>query len=190
MDGYQLTAALVQSVVSLAWPAAVFGAILIFRQKLAELLPALTMKFKDFEFSFRLAQAEKDAASLPEKVQEPGVQPTPEEKSKFEKVAELSPRAAILEVRAEIEEAVRALAQSAGLLTSKVQSVLGLTRLLRNKDVIDPQVSGLLDDLRVMGNYAAHNPQAPYTKADALKFRELADQVISELEFQNGFISK
>jgi hypothetical protein len=34
MDGYQFIAAILQSVVSLAWPAAVFGSVWLFRDKL------------------------------------------------------------------------------------------------------------------------------------------------------------
>lgn len=178
MDGYQLLAALVDSLV---WPATMLGSIFIFRKKLIELLPRLQLKYKDTEAKFRLEQAEKDAAALPPPKNIPEEEPTPEEKSRFEKIAEISPRAAVLEVRTDIEEAVQSLAKSANLLTPRVQSTVVLTRLLRNKDVIGRKTSALLDDLRVIGNNAAHNLQIEYSLEEALLFRELANIVLAKL---------
>ena len=65
MDGYQFIAAILQSVVSLAWPAAIFGSVWLFRDKLRTLLPLLRMKYKDLDVSFRLDEAEKEAAKIP-----------------------------------------------------------------------------------------------------------------------------
>ena len=59
MDGYQFSAAIVQSIVSLAWPAAFIGAVWLFRGRLMELLPLLKLKHKETEISFRLEQAER-----------------------------------------------------------------------------------------------------------------------------------
>src|SRR2546423_948763 len=102
MDGYALSASIIQSLVSLAWPAAIVFAVLIFRERLGRLLPLLHVKHKDWEASFRLDQAEKEAAALPP--QGPDVsEPTPEEKTKFEQIAELSPSAAIMDLRRELE---------------------------------------------------------------------------------------
>jgi hypothetical protein len=58
---------------------------------------------------------------------------------------------------------------------------LGLTRLLRNREIIDSQTSALLDDLRVLGNNAAHSPNTEFTKEEALRYRTLADQMIARL---------
>ncbi|MGH6726851.1 MAG: DUF4145 domain-containing protein [Pseudolabrys sp.] len=181
MDGYQFFASIIQSVVSLAWPLAFVAAVWLFREKIAELLPRFRAKYKDLELSFRLDQAEKEAAALPPAPASTEAMPTAEERSKFDQIAEISPRAAILEVRSGIEEAVRSLALNTKLLTPRVQSFLGLTRLLRSREVIDSQTSALLDDLRVVGNNAAHNPISEFTKEEALRYRKLADQVIARL---------
>jgi hypothetical protein len=193
MNGYQLVAALVDSVTSLlgslAWPTAVVVSILLFREKLGELLPKLHFRFRDAEVDFRLDQAEKDAEALPPPPEDaPETQPTPEEKSRFEQIAAISPRTAILQVRTDIEEAVRALAKAAGLLTPRVQSTLGLTRLLRSKGVIERQTSALLDDLRVIGNSAVHNLNADFSAEDALRYKELADRAISQLRVRQSIV--
>jgi hypothetical protein len=96
MDGYQLFASLFQSLVSLAWPIALVLCVWLFREKLNVLLPRLRVKYGDVEASFLLDQAEKDAAELPPPSTSPETtQPTPEERGRFEKLAAISPRAAI-----------------------------------------------------------------------------------------------
>lgn len=184
MTWLQFFAALVDS---LAWPAAVVGSVFIFRRKLAELLPRLQFRYKDAEATFRLEQAEKEAEALPP-APEDTPEPTPEERSRFEQIAEISPRAAMLEVRTDIEEAVRSLAKAADLLTPRVQSVLGLTRLLRSRGVIEPHTSALLDDLRVLGNNAAHSTDTDFSIEDALRYRELANRAISQLRVRQSII--
>jgi Domain of unknown function (DUF4145) len=178
MNVYGLIASIVQSV---AWPAAFVFAILIFRERLAELLPMLRVKHKNWEVSFRLEKAEKEAAELPVPAPAPGTIPTEEEKSRFEQIADISPRAAILEKRREIEEAVSNLALRYGIVSEKTP-MLRVVRILRNEGIIDPHVSGFLDDLRVIGNSAAHaGPDTAFTKDDALRFGSLADRVINRL---------
>jgi len=181
MNGYGLVAVIVQSIASLAWPAALVAAVWLFRSRLAELLPLLRVKHKDWEASFRLDQAEKEASELLAAPVDEASGPTPEEKSRFEQVAELSPRAAILEKRSELDEAVRSLADRHAK-SDRPQTLLFRTRALRNKGVIDHQTSALLDDLRVVGNAAAHSgTDTQFTKEEAMRFGALADRTIDQL---------
>jgi hypothetical protein len=155
MDWLQFISSIVQSLVSLAWPAAFVIAVWLFREKLTELLLQLRAKYKDVEISFKLEQAEREAAQLPPP-EEPS-QPTPEEETRFNQLASVSPRAAIQEVRRELEYAVWNAAVQNGLgISDKPASMLMMTRALRNKGIIGPQLSILLDDLRTIGNNAAH----------------------------------
>ena len=182
MDGYQFLASIVQSIVPLAWPAALVACVWLVREKLNTLLPLLRMKYKDFDISFRLDQAEKEAAALPATPVDPGTQPTQEEKNRFEQIANISPKAAIAEVRGELEAALRSLMERRGLSASK-GSLLSLIRMLRNKEIIDARTSALLDDLRVIGNEAVHaGRDTNFTKEDALRTRLLANEVIRRLE--------
>jgi hypothetical protein len=57
-----------------------------------------------------------------------------------------------------------------------------MVRSLRNREIIDEHTSALLDDLRTVGNTAAHSNTAEFTKEDAMRYRRLADQVIALLE--------
>lgn len=185
MDWLTFIATVVGSLVKIAWPAAAFGSVWIFRDKIETLLPLLKLKYKDFDVSFRLEEAEKEAALLPVvEVDQP--QPTPEEKSRFEQTAEISPRAAILEVRTEIEAFLKNLLEDAPLTTSlsgnqRPLNFSQMVRLLRNNNIIDPGTSALLDDLRVIGNNAAHDTNTVFTKDDAMKFRDLASRAMNRL---------
>ena len=186
MDSYQFSAAIFQSVVSLAWPAALVFCVLLFRERLRTLLPFLRLKHKETEVSFRLEQAEKESAQIDLQPTPPELEPTPEEKSRFEKVAEHSPRAAILEKRADLEQAMRSIAQSywSGSTTSspspRSMSLTTAIRILRNQGVIDERTSALLDDLRTIGNQAAHSSDGTeFTTEAALRFGKLADSAMS-----------
>jgi Domain of unknown function (DUF4145) len=181
MDGYQFIAAILQSVVSLAWPAAIFGSVWLFCDKLRTLLPLLRMKYKDLDVSFRLDEAEKEAAKIPPTPPSPDLEPTPEEKTRFEQLARISPRAAIVEIRSELEETVKEAVQRLGTFINKPVTLLTATRILRRQKVIDEATSALLDDLRAIGNDAVHNTSREFTTEEALRMRKLADQVIQRL---------
>jgi hypothetical protein len=185
MDGYQFIASLFSSLVALAWPAALVVCVWLFRERLTTLLPLLRMKYKDLDVSFRLDQAEKEAALLPFAPQEGAeMQATPEERDKFNRLVEISPRAAVLELRSELEEALRSVAQAHGIPKAGAQGAMALTRILRNTGAIDEKTSALLDDLRAIGNSAAHASQDfSMEKSDALRFRKLVDQAIRRLRF-------
>jgi uncharacterized protein DUF4145 len=186
MDTYQFIAAIVQSITSLAWPVAFVFSVWMFREQIAELMPRLKLKHKDTEISFRLEQAEKEAAQIPSPPATPELVPTPEEKSRYEQLAEHSPRAAILEKRAELEQAVRSLAQDfitgTESYSPKSMTLAAAIRVLRGNKIVDEGMSALLDDLRTIGNRAAHNDfDEVFTVAEALRFGKLADQAIGLL---------
>lgn len=185
MNGYGLAAAIVQAIASLSWPIAFVAAVWLFREKFIELLPQLRLKHKDWEVGFRLDKAEKDAAALPDPAPPPEVAPTPEERSRFHQLASISPRAAIMELRAGLEEALISFARrnvaDFDHLPGQLRTVGNIVRYLRNKGLIDEHTAAILDDLRAVGNVAAHNSSVAYTENDALRFGDLADQVIRTL---------
>jgi hypothetical protein len=148
---------------------------------LVALLPYLRVKHKDWELSFLLDEAEREAAAIPVSPQTPELQPTPEEEAKFERLAEISPRAAILEIRYTIEEALQSLTKAAGFPLQRASSALSTIRILRSAGIIDAQVSALLDDLRVVGNNAAHATGVEFTTAEALQYRQLCNKAIDRL---------
>jgi hypothetical protein len=178
MNGYGLAAAIVQALASLGWPIAFVVAVWLFRERISALLPLLRLKHKDWEMSFRLDEAEKEAAALPDAPR--SATPTPEEKSRFEKLAEISPRAAVLEIRVEIEDAVRSLAYRVDMPAEKMPIVI-ITRALRARGTIDAHLSGLIDDLTKIGNSAAHDADVEVSGRVAKRYRKLADLLLSQI---------
>ncbi|MGA8708197.1 MAG: DUF4145 domain-containing protein [Steroidobacteraceae bacterium] len=151
----------------------------LFRRRLEDLLPMLRAKYKDFAISFRLEQAEKEVAALPPAPTpaEAGSEPTPEERGRFEQIAEVSPRAAILELRRELEEFLKGVASEYNL-DARPMSIASITRMLRSRNLIDSHTSALLDDLRAIGNAAAHaGNETQFSKEDAQRFRLLAEEL-------------
>jgi Domain of unknown function (DUF4145) len=187
VNGYQFIASIFQSLVSLAWPVAFVIAVALFRGRLTQLLPLLRLKHKDTEVSFRLDQAEQEIRQIPSPAPTaPKLAPaTPEEKTRFEQIVEISPRAAILEKRTDLEEAINQLAEphfvQMGTGSGKSRTLLEATRVLREQGIIDDKTSALLDDLRVIGNQAAHEPEERVNKVTALRFGKLVDTLVQYL---------
>jgi hypothetical protein len=184
VDWLQFVSSIVQSLVSLAWPAAFAAAVWMFRDKLTQLLPQLRAKYKDVEISFKLEQAEREAAQIPPPPGSPDLAPTPEEKSRYEKLAEHSPRAAILEKRAELEQAVKSAAEpyiaSSIARSRKTLPLTTAIRALRQHNIIDERTSALLDDLRTIGNRAAHSEDGrEFAVEEAIRFGKLTDDAIA-----------
>lgn len=181
MDGYGLIASIIASVVSLGWPIAFFAAVWLFRKNLADLLPKLRVKHSDWEASFRLDRAEQEAQALPKQVSSPA--PTPEELDHYSRIARISPRAAMLEIRAELEEAIEKLLERAGKVDKGRQLPLASAiRLLRAEKLIDAHSSSVLDGLRVVGNRVAHDRSASVDYEDAMQFKRLTDVVLANLD--------
>ena len=191
MDGYTFTAEIVKAVTSMiaafALPAALVICIWLFKEKLAMLLLMLRVRHKDWEASFRWDKAEAEAKKLPNAPFDPDAQPTPEERSRFEQMARISPRGAILEVAAQLEEAVRSYASAKGFANYSRRYAL-LIRLLRSNRLIDSNTSALLDDLRNIGNAAAHNLSDP-TEMEAIRHKKLADQIIRHFDDLTGAVN-
>jgi hypothetical protein len=185
MDGYQLTAIIFQSIAKLGWPVAVCVIIWMFKNKLLELLPGVRVKHKDWEASFRLEKAEEAVAS--KALALPGKETvlSPEEEDRFSDVVKASPRAAILETGATLEETLRRFARAHGILRDKgrTPSSYYIVRELENRGMLDAGAAKVLNDLRAVGNSAAHGGEEfSVTEKDAYRFRALADFVTRALE--------
>lgn len=171
-------------IAAFALPAALVISVWLFKEKLAMLLLMFRVRHKDWEASFRWDKAEAEARKLPVTPFDPDAHPTPEERSRFEQIARISPRGAILEVGAQLEESVRSYASAHGLAHHSRRYAL-LIRLLRSNRLIDANTSALLDDLRNISNAAVHNLSDP-TEVDAIRYKRMADQLIRHFDDSTG----
>ncbi len=188
MDHNAFIAEIVKAVTSMiaafALPAALIICVWLFKEKLGMLLLMFQVRHKDWEASFRWDKAEAAAKKLPAAPFDPETLPTPEEKSRFEQIARISPREAILEVATQLEEAVRSYASANGFAHYSRRYAL-LIRLLRSKRLLDANTSALLDDLQNIGNAAAHDLSDP-TEPEAIRYKKLADQLIRHFDGLTG----
>jgi hypothetical protein len=188
LDNYTFTIELVKAITStiaaFAFPMALVISVWLFKEKLGTLLLLFRVRHRDWEASFRWDKAEAAARKLPVAPLDPEVQPTPEERSRFEQLASAAPREAILEAGAQLEEAVRAYASAKGFANYSRRYAL-LIRLLRSNRLIDTNTSALLDDLQHIGYAAARNLSAP-TEAEATRYKVLADQLIHHFDGLSG----
>lgn len=182
MDGFELVAKILEVIVngltSLAWPAALIWIVWYTKSEVKELLKGATIKYKDLLINLPLAEAEAEATQLPAPPadQVPVVR-TPEESAKFEKLIEISPAAAVVELRSELERELARLWTAAFGHESR-GSLSGTIRLLEKREIIDTSTAALLNDLRGIGNTAAHGISSGLiTSDDARRYRKLFDAV-------------
>jgi hypothetical protein len=188
LDWHTFTVELVKAITSMiaafAFPAALVISVWLFKEKLGMLLLLFRVRHRDWEASFRWDKAEAAAKKLPVMPYDLEMEPTPEEKSRFEQIASAAPREALLEAAAQLEEAVRAYASAKGFANYSRRYAL-LIRLLRSNRVIDANTSALLDDLQNIGHAAARNLSDP-TEAEAMRYKALADQLIRHFDGVTG----
>jgi Domain of unknown function (DUF4145) len=168
---------------ALAWPAVLFGTVLLFRKPIEKLLPFVRAKYGELEIRFRLDKAEKTAEKLVETPADTIAPPTPEEQERISELVKESPRTAILAMRTKLEEAIVSYAEAGGLVVpGPRRNIANLIRVLRKRGFIDKTISTLLDDLRSIGNSVALDISEP-TENEAFRYKELADDVIKQLNF-------
>jgi hypothetical protein len=180
----EIVKAITSMIGAFALPVALIICVWLFKEKLGMLLLMFRVRHRDWEASFRWDKAEAAVKKLPPAPFDPDTQPTPEENSRFEQIARISPREAIIEVGTQLEEAVRSYASANGFAHYSRRYAL-LIRLLRSKRLVDANTSALLDDLQNIGNAAAHNMSDP-TELEAVRYKKLSDQLIRHFDGLTG----
>lgn len=183
MTWLQFIASLIDSV---TWPAAIAVAVFFLRKPIIALIPNLrTLKYKGLEVNFgekleRLEQELKDEPPLAQ-IEPPSDRQTFSDE-RFESLLEISPNAAILEAWNDIEQALRELAEAKNIDEHRGQSILYLSRVLRSREIISSRLAGMLDELRLLRNAAAHpTGERQLLITDVRRYKEVADQVRKEL---------
>lgn len=190
MDLLAFVASLVQS---LAWPAAVVLIVLAFRQSLAKLIPGLhRLKYKDVELEFgrQLQEVRQELGPTPTQPALPapaesGRAALPEPKGTtryYQSLAEISPRAAILEAWLDFELAANAAVESIQPSTKgRPLSMPRLFSVLAEADLLSSSEVDALTRLRALRNQVVHGPE-PDLSADiiaeyALLLRRITDDL-------------
>lgn len=168
---------LVQLVKALAWPVAAVWLGYIFRGEIRKLLSRMShFKYKDIEAKFDedLTKAEAEVA-IAQAAHEPKLPPqeTLSKLDQLRRIAEVSPRAAIMEAWVLVESAAAEVGLVAGTTIPRTSPRMIMQYLAKSGSL--PESSLLLvDRLRQLRNQAAHLPDFALSQEEAERYLELA----------------
>lgn len=121
----------------------------------------------------RLAEAERD---LEEAVEERRRQ------DMLYSLAIRHPPSAVMQAWLEVEQEALELAERIDLFpASRPRSALNIFRALRSRGVIDPDIAGIVDELRHLRNSAVHERQPNISTEDAIEYIEVAERAAEYL---------
>jgi hypothetical protein len=180
MDTLEFIASIVKS---LAWPLAFVATLLILRRPIAGLIPLLErLKFRGLELDFRkqvhevAAEAEEVLPAAPK----PAIEATPE----IEEIAQVSPRAAIVESWLAVEAAAGKAVKKRlpGVTSTQLKSQPQLAQALRQAEILSTKQVSLFDQLRYLRNAAVHAQNITLTPSTAVEYAKTARRLVGLLE--------
>lgn len=186
MDWLTFLSSIVNAV---AWPATLVVLLVLIREQLPQLAKSLRrLKYKDIEMEFGEAakaianevQAVMPAAQADNKI---AGQEKEEVKARLEAIAELAPRAAILESWLQVEAAAADVIRQSNLgVLTPYPGPMRLRDSLHKGGVLDKRQLAIFEQLRTLRNEAVHVPEAEFTKAAVSNYIESSIAIASYLE--------
>ncbi len=175
-----------------AWPVFVLILVLLLRNPIRNLIPLITrLKYKDFELEFgrRVEEVNAEVAGeLPE--EEPPDATLGEASQKIFKLAEISPRAAVLEAWRVLEnEAILTVREEVRRQQGHEPAIILphiALRHLERSERIDRQTSALIRELRLLRNEAAHAPEFALGSDSAIEYASVAHRLAQKLRKLRG----
>lgn len=168
---------------SVAWPLTAIAVVLLLRREVVALLPFLRkLKAGPVEAEFEVEVRElKSAAAAALPVSEPKV--LEGKARRLFQLAEISPRAAVLEAWQGVEFAARrAVLQHAGSPIPDVSSPLRILRELTQLELVSSEDIALFQDLRGLRNQATHSPDFNPSYEAVASYLQLAGGLQARLE--------
>jgi hypothetical protein len=167
---------------ALAWPATAIVAVALLRGALVELIPSLRrLKYKELELEFGqkldAVVIEAEQAKLPEPAPPVALPPAPA--SKLEVVAEVAPRAAVLEAYRQVEVAGDQALRRVGI--DPPRSSRARAQILEKAGIVTSSTGGLLRELSELRNLAAHSEDVELTSSQAVQYARLAERVVTAI---------
>jgi hypothetical protein len=176
---------------SLAWPVAVVLIVFMFRHSLARLIPGLQrLKYKDVELEFgrQVAEAKQElgtpaAPALP--APSAGKRLSPAATSPalyFRSLADVSPRAAILEAWLGFELAANQASQKLELGGSRPLQMRELFETLKDRGLLTESEVDALIRLRALRNQVVHGPEPDLSPDVIAQYSLLLQQITATME--------
>jgi hypothetical protein len=165
---------------SLVWPSCILILIIILKKEISELLSRLGMiRYRDLNLIFeRGMEGAKKAVPDVKKL----------EAFKFhyfESIAELSPRAALLDAWYGFEAQARSIVEALSLVErGEPIQMARLFHVLREGGLINGEEEKALIKLRTIRNEAAHAPEVNLSKEQVAEYAELVTQLTNRIQEQ------
>jgi len=171
---------IVALVSAIAWPGAIVWVAYLFRSDIRALTTRVShLKYKDIEATFEKELSDTEAKVKAITYQQPAALPSSELQSKIEqlqRIANVSPRAAILESWLLIENAAGQSGFVQGAQVPRINSLLFVDWLMREGKLPNDSVE-ILSALRELRNKAAHLPEFSISQEEAERYITLAVKI-------------
>lgn len=151
---------------ALAWPGTFCAILFVARKELPEIIRSIRkLRFKDVELEFgEAAKAVASEAKVAVPSSASSDQPKDEMTLRLLSIAELAPRAAILEAWLQVEvAAVDAIRKRTSAKFTSMPAPLRLRDGLMQAKILDSRQGVVFDQLRTLRNEAVHFPDAHFT---------------------------
>jgi len=171
---------------SLAWPGTILLAVLLLRKEIQGLIPSLRhLKYRDLELDFRAQLEELEDRIAGAGEFEVEVIPDPEfereiDQARAERLAPISPRAAVAEAWRGIEETLSEVAEKFDPEAPRA-SGRRLAKQLAAKGAISPSTASLLDEMGILRDQAVHAGEFTLNAGDAIEYADLAVRIRRQL---------
>ena len=167
----------VEIIKAIAWPASIVWLGYIFRSEVRQLIGRMSsLKYKDIEANFdkKLAKAESEAKEINIPIEKKSM----DELSQAEqlmRIAEVSPRAAIVEAWTLIEMAASKKGLKEGVAIPRMSPKMIVNYLMMSGKMPKNSID-IIDQLRMLRNQAVHMPDFALNQNEAERYLELAVQ--------------
>jgi uncharacterized protein YutE (UPF0331/DUF86 family) len=179
---------------SLAWPVAIFSALLLLRKELISLMPRLSkVRYKDLEFTLieQISEAKREIniglapLSITESTSTSAATGGTTEAgtpSYFEAIAEVSPRAALLEAWHYFEQTAMTAAIRLGLMKAELPiQIRDLFRILEQAKLLTPSEEKALTNLRQARNAVVHAAEVEVPREPVAEYATLLLQIAARV---------
>jgi uncharacterized protein YutE (UPF0331/DUF86 family) len=175
----------VEIIKAIAWPIAIVWLGYVFRSEVRQLLGRISsLKYKDMEANFdkQLAKAESEAKSITlNKKSNENLSQT----EQLLRIADVSPRAAIVEAWTLIEMAASKKGLKAGVALPRTSPKMIVDYLQMSGDLPQNSIK-LIEQLRKLRNQAVHMPDFAINQSEAERYLELAAKIAAVISAEES----
>ncbi|MBC9734495.1 hypothetical protein [Nocardioides marmotae] len=182
----------------LIWPVLIVVLIFVFKSQIQQIAASPRLKRLkagpggiEVEFKEELEEAKKELEEAGSLKALPGPEGSLQDASDFyvdmQRLAELSPRAVVMEAAVRLEGVLRsALMETSDDPRTSRQSMGPMSRQALKNGLLTPQEASVLDELNHLRNRVAHEPDHAISSTNALAYVELATQLAIAIKLASG----